>query len=204
MIDESAGASEHASIRRTAERHAVIAASVCATLGVVSGFAIYLIFARLLVQEETGRGLTGLIVGLAVAAAFTALIDWVREVIHKGEAVFGWPSWRALPQALLIILAFELTITALHEAAKDTIVELRTIQNIGAKIAGKKISGLGPNRNERDLTNLYRQLQDDIQQYGFVNVPISEGPSSVAARLIPATGMSDSCGRFAIPLRGRV
>jgi hypothetical protein len=138
----------------------MVVAVVCALIGVASGFCTYLIVANLLSEPGGIFKLLGVGVGLLVAIAVSAFVDWLREIIDRGEGKLPLPSWRTLPRLLLIILLFEIAVTIFHEAASQSIGEFDHLKSIASEIAGHGAADIGTGLSIEDIVSL-RDFEPD-------------------------------------------
>jgi len=99
-------------IRLTRQRSFFLIAAACGALGVVSGYAVFDNYPE--IQADPN----GFIAALAVAALLSYLIEWLREVIRRGEIE---RQDHAIARALgtfALLLVLELFIAAFHGSAE--------------------------------------------------------------------------------------
>jgi hypothetical protein len=112
-------------------------ASLCAILGVITGFVVYIVFTHSFERGQLWTKLIGLALGLVVAIVLARLAEWLWYTINTGRADIGRHFAQTASTAILLLVVFELCVSAFEDFTKAAIGDHAAIQRIAAQVAGQ-------------------------------------------------------------------
>lgn len=183
--------------RQSARDKARWIAAMCAVLGVFTGFVLYIVFTHSFEKGDLEIKLIGLGLGLLIAIVLARVAEWLWHTIDTGHAEIGQAFSKTASTAILLVVVFELCVSAFEDFTKAAIGDYAAIQEIAANVAGQK--------GESALTDENANFQGlfDALAGAVTNDPAmagSTGPGAVLSRLAGFLGTKDRVLLFQGPI----
>jgi hypothetical protein len=112
-------------------------AALCAVLGVLTGAVLYIVFTHSFERGQLWTKVVGLGLGLVVAIVLARLAEWLWHTINTGRADIGRHFSQTASTAILLVVVFELCVSAFEDFTKAAIGDYDAIQRIAAQVAGQ-------------------------------------------------------------------
>jgi hypothetical protein len=114
-------------------------AAFAGAMGVLSGYAIFIYYRQLYTEPETNY--LQIVGALFIAAAVSYAIEWMRELIKRGEMEEHRHPLIGTMGTFVVALLFELFITGFHTAFEN--IDNATLQDVARRIVGGSSNEIG-------------------------------------------------------------
>lgn len=183
--------------RQSARDKARWIAAMCAVLGVITGFVLYIVFTHSFEKGDLEVKLIGLGFGLLIAIVLARVAEWLWHTIDTGHAEIGQAFSKTASTAILLVVVFELCVSAFEDFTKAAIGDYAAIQEIAANVAGQKGESALTDDNA-NFQGLFDGLSAAVTHDPALAAPA--GPDGVLSRLAGFLDVKDRILLFQGPI----